>query len=281
MSDLLHSPRHIPDLYAIATRDYAPDPAAWDIVMEHDHQRTFPPQPGDRPGLIGFGDSTSGKTSTIMIKLKQLRKGGCIINFLSSTELATVVRESASDYRSFAAISSYLCGKGPDEDLADAYCDAICWRDPLKRGVEISKFLCAYPQVEEDPLFRKWFSPDGLFLDDLHIPRFTDAYARTLYDIIEKRTANFHALLLTSQLSAQQLYDKWKNDSPDLADTAWAIINRINQRCVPVQFVKGAPAPSLLLPGASKGRPRQSAAGRTPERAHGHPRAKSRTESKS
>ncbi len=119
-----------------------------------------------------------------------------------------MVRGSASNFVEFSRILRFLCGTESEEDC------------------EI-----------DDAVNDRWFSCSGLLIDDLHVPRFTDAYARTLYQIIEARTADRDELVLTCQMDAEGLLRKWRTDAPELADTARAIVRRIVDHCEPINFV--------------------------------------------
>jgi DNA replication protein DnaC len=119
-----------------------------------------------------------------------------------------MVRGSASNFNEFSRILRFLCGTESEEDC------------------EI-----------DDAVNDRWFSCSGLLIDDLHVPRFTDAYARTLYQIIESRTADRSELILTCQMDAEGLLRKWKADAPELADTARAVVRRIVDFCTPINFI--------------------------------------------
>lgn len=221
MKTPLHMARPIPDNYASATREAARDPVAFDEVMAHDHY-----DDDGKPGLILFGGTGSGKTSAAHAKLAELRKDGCIIHHMGAVELSMLVRESATNYRDYARIVRFLAGTEPDGDMAEMVLQC--------RPEEV---LSLFPEVKDDDLFRRWLSPGGILIDDLHVPKLTQAYAMALYTIIEARTARQDALILTSQLAGLELLAKWKKDSPELADTATAIVRRIVDHCHPVHFL--------------------------------------------
>lgn len=255
MRNPLHVERSVPGVYTKATRAGSRDPVAWDAVMAHDYEeatRSLYDDDADvdsKPGLILVGDRASGLSSAAFIKLKKLRDDGCIIHHVTAVELSMLVRETT-----YPAISRYLSGVAPDSNMADNYAIVCRCRDDGDSKLELEKFRTWYPKVGKDPIFRAWLSSDGLLIKDVHSQKMTEAYGRALLEIVEKRTANGHALILTSHLPAQELYDKWKAECPTMKDTVFSIISRISERCFIVEFVKGGPLvspPPLAAPDGS------------------------------
>lgn len=197
----------IPRAYLEASPEGARDPEAFNKVLAHDGRKAA------KPGLILFGDSGGGKTSAAYSILIRRLPDHELITHVNATDLASMVRGSASNFNEFSRILRFLCGRDTEED----------------RGID-------------DAVSYRWFSCSGLLIDDLHVPRFTRAYARTLYQIIESRTADRGELILTCQTDAEGLLKKWRADAPELADTAKAIIRRIVDFCEPINFVwEGSP----------------------------------------
>ena len=160
--------------------------------------------------MILFGDTGSGKTSAAYARLIRRLLDHEFITHVSAVDLSLMVRKSASNFNEFSRILRFLCGRDTEED-----------------------------SETDDAIVARWFSCSGLLIDDLHVPRFTDAYARTLYQIIEARTADRDELILTCQTDAEGLLRKWRADAPELADTAKAIIRRIVDHCEPINFIWG------------------------------------------
>jgi len=192
----------IPRAYRDASPDKARDPDAFNKVLAHDGTKTA------KPGLILFGDTGSGKTSAAYARIIRRLLDYEFITHVSAVDLSLMVRKSAANFNEFSRILRFLCGTESDED----------------RDID-------------DAIADRWFSPSGLLIDDLHVPKFTDAYARTLYQIIEARTADRDELILTCQTDAVGLLRKWRADAPELADTAKAIVRRITDHCTPINFV--------------------------------------------
>ena len=192
----------IPRAYRDASPDKARDPDAFNRALAHPGTKTA------KPGLILFGDTGSGKTSAAYARIIRRLLGHEFITHVSATDLALMVRGSASNFIEFSRILRFLCGRDTEEDTET-----------------------------DDDVTARWFSCSGLLIDDLHVPRFTDAYARTLYQIIEARTADRDELILTCQTDAVGLLRKWRADAPELADTAKAIVRRITDHCTPINFV--------------------------------------------
>ncbi len=192
----------IPRAYREASPEDARDLGSFNKALAHPGTKTA------KPGLILFGDTGSGKTSAAYARLIRRLLGHEFITHINAADLALMVRGSASNFNEFSRILRFLCGTESDED-----------RDT------------------DDAIADRWFSCSGLLIDDLHVPKFTDAYARTLYQIIEARTANRDELVLTCQMDADGLLRKWRADAPELADTAKAIIRRIVDFCEPINFV--------------------------------------------
>ena len=192
----------IPRAYRDASPDKARDPDAFNRALAHPGTKTA------KPGLILFGDTGSGKTSAAYARIIRRLLGHEFITHVSATDLALMVRGSASNFIEFSRILRFLCGRDTEEDTET-----------------------------DDDVTARWFSCSGLLIDDLHVPRFTDAYARTLYQIIEARTADRDELVLTCQMDAEGLLRKWRADAPELSDTARAIVRRIVDHCEPINFV--------------------------------------------
>jgi len=192
----------IPRAYRDASPDKARDPDAFNKVLAHDGTKTA------KPGLILFGDTGSGKTSAAYARIIRRLLDHEFITHINAADLALMVRGSASNFNEFSRILRFLCGTESDED----------------RDID-------------DAIADRWFSCSGLLIDDLHVPKFTDAYARTLYQIIEARTADRDELILTCQTDAVGLMKKWRTDAPELADTAKAIVRRIVDFCTPINFI--------------------------------------------
>lgn len=192
----------IPRAYRDAGPEGARDPDAFNKVLAHDGTGTA------KPGLILFGDTGSGKTSAAYARIIRRLLDHEFITHVSAVDLSLMVRKSASNFNEFSRILRFLCGTESDED----------------RDID-------------DAIADRWFSCSGLLIDDLHVPKFTDAYSRALYQIIEARTANRDELVLTCQMDAEGLLRKWRADAPELADTAKAIVRRIVDHCVPINFV--------------------------------------------
>ena len=192
----------IPRAYRDASPDKARDPDAFNKVLAHDGAGTA------KPGLILFGDTGAGKSCAGYARLIRRLMDHESISHVNATDLASMVRGSASNFNEFSRILRFLCGRDTEED-----------------------------SETDDAIVARWFSCSGLLIDDLHVPRFTDAYARTLYQIIEARTADRDELVLTCQTDALGLLKKWRADAPELSDTSKAIIRRIVDHCEPVNFV--------------------------------------------
>lgn len=192
----------IPRAYRDASPDKARDPDAFNRVLAHDGAGTA------KAGLILFGDTGSGKSSAAYARLIRRLMDYEFISHVNATDLALMVRRSATGFAEFSRILRFLCGRDTEED-----------------------------SETDDAIVARWFSCSGLLIDDLHVPKFTDAYARTLYQIIEARTADRDELLLTCQTDAEGLLRKWRADAPELADTARAIVRRIVDHCEPINFV--------------------------------------------
>ena len=192
----------IPRAYRDASPDKARDPDAFNRALAHDGRKNA------KAGLILFGDSGSGKSSAAYARLIRRLLDHEFITHVNATDLALMARGSASNFNEFSRILRFLCGTESDED----------------RDID-------------DDISDRWFSCSGLLIDDLHVPKFTDAYARTLYQIIESRTADRSELILTCQTDALGLLKKWRADAPELSDTGKAIIRRIVDFCEPINFV--------------------------------------------
>ena len=192
----------IPRAYRDASPDKARDPDAFNKVLAHDGAGTA------KPGLILFGDTGAGKSCAGYARLIRRLMDHEFITHINAADLALMVRGSASNFNEFSRILRFLCGTESEEDC------------------EI-----------DDAVNDRWFSCSGLLIDDLHVPRFTDAYARTLYQIIESRTADRSELILTCQMDAEGLLRKWRADAPELADTARAVVRRIVDFCTPINFI--------------------------------------------
>ena len=192
----------IPRAYRDASPDKARDPDAFNKVLAHDGAGTA------KPGLILFGDTGAGKSCAGYARLIRRLLDHEFITHVSAVDLSLMVRKSASNFNEFSRILRFLCGRDTEED-----------------------------SETDDAIVARWFSCSGLLIDDLHVPKFTDAYARTLYQIIESRTADRDELVLTCQMDAEGLLRKWRADAPELSDTSKAIIRRIVDHCEPVNFV--------------------------------------------
>jgi len=192
----------IPRAYREASPEGARDREAFNKALAHVGRKTA------KPGLILFGDTGSGKTSAAYARIIRRLLGHEFITHVSATDLALMVRGSASNFIEFSRILRFLCGRDTQEDTET-----------------------------DDAITDRWASCSGLLIDDLHVPKFTDAYARTLYQIIEARTADRDELILTCQTDAEGLLRKWRTDAPELADTAKAIVRRIVDHCEPINFI--------------------------------------------
>lgn len=192
----------IPRAYRDASPEKARDPDAFNRALAHDGRKTA------KPGLILFGDTGSGKTSAAYARLIRRLLDHEFITHVSAVDLSLMVRKSASNFNEFSRILRFLCGRDTEED-----------------------------SETDDAIVARWFSCSGLLIDDLHVPRFTDAYARTLYQIVESRTADRDELILTCQTDAEGLLRKWRTDAPELSDTARAIVRRIVDFCTPINFI--------------------------------------------
>ncbi len=194
----------IPRAYREASPEGARDREAFNKALAHVGRKTA------KPGLILFGDTGSGKTSAAYARLIRRLLDHEFITHVSAVDLSLMVRGSASNFNEFSRILRFLCGRDTEEDTET-----------------------------DDDVTARWFSCSGLLIDDLHVPKFTDAYARTLYQIIEARTADRDELILTCQTDAEGLLRKWRTDAAEVADTARAIVRRIVDHCEPVNFVWG------------------------------------------
>ena len=192
----------IPRAYRDACPEGARDPDAFNKVLAHDGTKTA------KPGLILFGDTGSGKTSAAYARIIRRLLDHEFITHINAADLALMVRGSASNFNEFSRILRFLCGRDTEEDTET-----------------------------DDAINGRWFSCSGLLIDDLHVPKFTDAYARALYQIVEARTADRDELILTCQTDAVGLMKKWRTDAPELADTAKAIVRRIVDFCTPINFI--------------------------------------------
>ena len=192
----------IPRAYRDASPDKARDPDAFNKVLAHDGTKTA------KPGLILFGDTGSGKTSAAYARIIRRLLDHEFITHINAADLALMVRGSASNFNEFSRILRFLCGRDTEEDTET-----------------------------DDAINGRWFSCSGLLIDDLHVPKFTDAYARALYQIVEARTADRDELILTCQTDVVGLMKKWRTDAPELADTAKAIVRRIVDFCTPINFI--------------------------------------------
>jgi DNA replication protein DnaC len=192
----------IPRAYREASPEGARDREAFNKALAHVGRKTA------KPGLILFGDTGSGKTSAAYARIIRRLLDHEFITHINATDLALMVRGSASNFIEFSRILRFLCGRDTEEDTET-----------------------------DDDVTARWFSCSGLLIDDLHVPRFTDAYARALYQIVEARTADGSELVLTCQTDALGLLRKWRTDAPELADTARAVVRRIVDFCTPINFI--------------------------------------------
>jgi len=192
----------IPRAYREASPEGARDREAFNKALAHPGTKTA------KPGLILFGDTGSGKTSAAYARIIRRLLDYEFITHINAADLALMVRGSASNFNEFSRILRFMCGTESDED----------------RDID-------------DAIADRWFSCSGLLIDDLHVPKFTDAYARALYQIVEARTADRDELILTCQTDAVGLLRKWRADAPEMADTAKAIVRRIVDHCEPINFV--------------------------------------------
>jgi DNA replication protein DnaC len=192
----------IPRAYREASPEGARDREAFNKALAHPGTKTA------KPGLILFGDTGAGKSCAAYARLIRRLVDHESLTHVNAIDLALMVRGSASNFNEFSRILRFLCGRETEADTEAE--DAICDR---------------------------WAACSGLLVDDLHVPRFTDAYARALYQIVEARTADGSELVLTCQTDALGLLRKWRADAPELADTARAIVRRIVDFCTPINFV--------------------------------------------
>ena len=75
-----------------------------------------------------------------------------------------------------------------------------------------------------------------LFIDDINQTHLTPTVSKYLYQIFDKRTLAGRPILLTSQLAGDELIEKYVSKHPDLQTTAEAIVRRIRDFCVTVDF---------------------------------------------
>lgn len=75
-----------------------------------------------------------------------------------------------------------------------------------------------------------------LFIDDLHQGKFTPRYAQFLFGVVEARTSEEMPIYVTCQMPAGRLIEKWSADNPEGRETAEAIVGRLREFCVPVDF---------------------------------------------
>lgn len=195
---------NIPEIYLHASADRARDIGAYQRVM------TYDPDGDERNplGIVAYGPTGTGKSSALYARLVSdlLLNRVIASSHISAVQLAELVRElSVHHYPRLMEIVRLLrgdmVGDETDEKLVDRY-----------------------------------FCPDCLLIDDLHVPKLTPSYAQVLYAIIEGRTSRGLPLYVTCRMTGDHLLRKLAGDDPELRPTAEAIIRRIAEFCHPVEF---------------------------------------------
>ena len=190
----------VPEIYRQTDPQKLPNRAAYDRLMAMDmHAR----------GVVAFGPTGSGKTRAVYDKLMadhyvpaRSEDGPCFYA-VNAVDLSERVRiQSFKEPDRLAAYLRALRSESEDEELDDS----------------------TLPYAEL------------LFIDDLHVAKFTPRYAEELYRIVEHRTRAGRPLLITCQMVGDKLVEKLAGDNPAMRETAEAIVRRIREFCEPVNF---------------------------------------------
>ncbi|MCX7007339.1 MAG: hypothetical protein NTY53_08840 [Kiritimatiellaeota bacterium] len=170
---------------------------------------------GNPRGLICYGPTGSGKTRAVYDLLARetlMENADFSFCAISASELSAFIRDlSVIKPRRLARIIRLLAGEPSDEDF----------------------------EREDDEDMKRFFGLHALFIDDLSQTKFTPRYAEDLLHIIESRSAQEHAVLVTCQTTGDRLLEKLAGDNPDLRETAEAIIRRLRDFCDPIGFCAG------------------------------------------
>jgi hypothetical protein len=109
----------------------------------------------------------------------------------------------------------------------------------LKRSATISAGkpgVEKWERTEAEKLIASARTCEVLLLDDLSQPKFTPAYAETLYEIVEYRTSHRLLNLVSLQLGRDEFLAKVSDGNPHLLTTADAIFRRLADYCDTIDF---------------------------------------------
>ncbi len=195
-----------------------PDPAAHAEAV-----RCWKDCQANKGGVLLYGPSGSGKTFSAYDAIFQGSIGAVVngdgpwnVSMFSAVFLARLLREK----------DSY----GTDKDTATAF--RLLRREATEKDEEAIFGDCVLHGVQT----RYWESFYGLFIDDLHQARGSARWLEELYCIVEALMQKETPLMITCQLSGDDLINRLANGKKELRDQAEAIVRRLQDYCRVIEF---------------------------------------------